>query len=68
MLLFVFRIIGSGSEYKINGEVVSHTDYNKKLESIGIYVKAKNFLVFQVNLLIFLRHYPAGRQGRKTMI
>ncbi|KAI6660208.1 Structural maintenance of chromosomes protein 1A-like [Oopsacas minuta] len=43
----ICRIIGSGSEYRINGEVVSHTDYNKKLESIGIYVKAKNFLVFQ---------------------
>eukprot|EP00800_Vazella_pourtalesii_P005228 TRINITY_DN1608_c0_g1_i1.p1 TRINITY_DN1608_c0_g1~~TRINITY_DN1608_c0_g1_i1.p1 ORF type:complete len:1163 (+),score=345.20 TRINITY_DN1608_c0_g1_i1:37-3525(+) len=47
VLEFTRTIIGSGSEYKINGEVVSHTEYNKKLESIGIYVKAKNFLVFQ---------------------
>lgn len=46
-----FRIIGSGTEYRIDKKVVSPAEYNRKLESIGIFTKAKNFLVFQVNEL-----------------
>lgn len=37
------------SEYKVNNKVVTATEYNKNLESHSILVKAKNFLVFQVN-------------------
>ncbi|KAL3685453.1 hypothetical protein R1sor_003475 [Riccia sorocarpa] len=43
------RIITSGgtSEYKINNRTVSWDDYNAKMKSLGILVKARNFLVFQ---------------------
>ncbi|CAN6476895.1 unnamed protein product [Victoria cruziana] len=37
----------SGSSYRINGEQVTWGEYNDKLKSIGILVKARNFLVFQ---------------------
>lgn len=47
-LLQLNRIVGSGSEYRINNRAVSPTEYNVKLESFGIFTKAKNFLVFQV--------------------
>ncbi|XP_047336819.1 structural maintenance of chromosomes protein 1 [Impatiens glandulifera] len=36
-----------GSEYRIDGRVVNWDDYNGKLKSLGILVKARNFLVFQ---------------------
>jgi structural maintenance of chromosome 1 len=36
------------SEYKINDRTVSQEQYIKKLESIHILSKARNFLVFQV--------------------
>lgn len=39
-----------GSEYRIDGKVVTWDDYNGKLKSLGILVKARNFLVFQVIL------------------
>ena len=34
--------------YQLNGSTVTREIYNKKLESIGVLVKARNFLVFQV--------------------
>ena len=40
------------SQYKINNRNVTSEAYNKKLESFGILVKARNFLVFQVLLRI----------------
>ncbi|VVB05682.1 unnamed protein product [Arabis nemorensis] len=36
-----------GSEYRIDDRVVSLDEYNGKLRSLGILVKARNFLVFQ---------------------
>ncbi|WVZ83418.1 hypothetical protein U9M48_030567 [Paspalum notatum var. saurae] len=36
-----------GSEYRIDGRLVTWDDYNAKLRSLGILVKARNFLVFQ---------------------
>ncbi|KFK34708.1 hypothetical protein AALP_AA5G181300 [Arabis alpina] len=36
-----------GSEYRIDDRVVSLDEYNQKLRSLGILVKARNFLVFQ---------------------
>lgn len=36
------------SEYRINGKIVSWDEYNSTLKSLGILVKARNFLVFQV--------------------
>ncbi|KAK7267384.1 hypothetical protein RIF29_20056 [Crotalaria pallida] len=36
-----------GSEYRIDGSVVTWDAYNAKLKSLGILVKARNFLVFQ---------------------
>ncbi|KAJ0051873.1 hypothetical protein Pint_01726 [Pistacia integerrima] len=43
------RIITSAgaSEYRIDGKVVNWDEYNGKLRSLGILVKARNFLVFQ---------------------
>ena len=49
------RIVGSGTEYRIDGKVVHHKEYTKALENIGILIKAKNFLVFQV-ILFFLKY------------
>ncbi|XP_058094552.1 structural maintenance of chromosomes protein 1 [Magnolia sinica] len=36
-----------GSEYRIDGKVVTWDEYNGKLKSLGILIKARNFLVFQ---------------------
>nr|XP_039266859.1 structural maintenance of chromosomes protein 1A-like isoform X1 [Styela clava] len=42
------RIIkGSSAEHRINEKVVPHADYNKEMERINIFIKVKNFLVFQ---------------------
>uniref|UniRef100_A0A0A9E2E7 RecF/RecN/SMC N-terminal domain-containing protein n=1 Tax=Arundo donax TaxID=35708 RepID=A0A0A9E2E7_ARUDO len=47
-LRFTRTITGAGgSEYRIDGRQVSWDDYNAKLRSLGILVKARNFLVFQ---------------------
>ncbi|KAK4795735.1 hypothetical protein SAY86_028061 [Trapa natans] len=36
-----------GSEYRIDGKVVTWDDYKARLKSLGILVNARNFLVFQ---------------------
>ncbi|CAL5012945.1 unnamed protein product [Urochloa decumbens] len=47
-LHFTRTITGAGgSEYRIDGRIVTWDDYNDKLRSLGILVKARNFLVFQ---------------------
>eukprot|EP00252_Welwitschia_mirabilis_P022634 TRINITY_DN6180_c0_g1_i1.p1 TRINITY_DN6180_c0_g1~~TRINITY_DN6180_c0_g1_i1.p1 ORF type:complete len:1224 (-),score=352.15 TRINITY_DN6180_c0_g1_i1:258-3929(-) len=47
-LHFTRTITASGSsDYKINSRTVSWDDYNNKLKSIGVLIKARNFLVFQ---------------------
>ncbi|KAH7837895.1 hypothetical protein Vadar_019309 [Vaccinium darrowii] len=47
-LQFTRTIASSGgSEYRIDGRVVNWDEYNAKLRSLGILVKARNFLVFQ---------------------
>lgn len=47
-LRFTRTITSSGgSEYRIDNRVVNLEEYNGKLKSIGILVKARNFLVFQ---------------------
>ncbi|CAM8933284.1 unnamed protein product [Rhodiola kirilowii] len=47
-LRFTRTITGSGgSEYRIDNSVVTWDEYNAKLKSLGILVKARNFLVFQ---------------------
>lgn len=48
-LQFTRAITSSGgSEYRIDGTPVSWEEYNSRLRSLGILVKARNFLVFQV--------------------
>ena len=48
-LQFTRSITSSGSsEYRIDGKTVTWDDYNAQLKSLGILVKARNFLVFQV--------------------
>lgn len=49
-LEFARTITSSGSsEYKINNKAVTWDSYNSTMKSLGILVKARNFLVFQVN-------------------
>jgi structural maintenance of chromosome 1 len=56
-LHFTRTITGAGgSEYRIDGRLVSWDDYNAKLRSLGILVKARNFLVFQVSPFIRFSH------------
>eukprot|EP00053_Salpingoeca_punica_P018841 m.187119 g.187119 ORF g.187119 m.187119 type:complete len:1238 (-) comp17517_c0_seq1:164-3877(-) len=40
-------LLSKGNEYRIDNKVVTWDDYNEFLTSIGLYVKARNFLVFQ---------------------
>jgi structural maintenance of chromosome 1 len=40
-----------GSEYRVDGATVSWDVYNARLRELGILVKARNFLVFQVLFL-----------------
>lgn len=47
-------VSGSSSEYRINSKVVGLPEYSEELEKLGILIKARNFLVFQVRLLLFL--------------
>lgn len=50
-LLFTRTITSAGgSEYRIDDRVVNWDDYSLRLKSLGILVKARNFLVFQVYL------------------
>ncbi|KAK1289708.1 Structural maintenance of chromosomes protein 1 [Acorus calamus] len=45
---FSRAITGSGgAEYRIDGRPVSYDEYTSRLKSLGILVKARNFLVFQ---------------------
>ncbi len=44
---FSRTVIGSSSEYRIDGRLTNATDYQNELEKLGIYLKAKNFLVYQ---------------------
>lgn len=47
-LHFTRTITSSGaSEYRLDGKVVNWDEYNGRLRSLGILVKARNFLVFQ---------------------
>ena len=44
---FTRNVIGASSEFRIDGKVTSSNDYQNELEKLGIYLKAKNFLVYQ---------------------
>lgn len=47
-LHFTRTVVGSGgSDYRINNKTVTWDEYNNKMKSLGILVKARNFLVFQ---------------------
>ena len=35
------------SEYRVDGRKVDEKEYTKKLKSVGLLVKSRNFLVFQ---------------------
>lgn len=37
----------TASEFRVDGVVTTPTDYQKALEEIQIFIKAKNFLVYQ---------------------
>lgn len=40
--------VGASSEYRIDNKVVGLSEYSEELEKLGILIKARNFLVFQV--------------------
>ena len=44
---FTRTVVGASSEYRIDGKVTNAVDYQAELEKIGIYLRAKNFLVYQ---------------------
>ena len=47
-ILFTRTITGKGgSQYRLDQKVVTWDEYNAKLESLDLIVKARNFLVFQ---------------------
>nr|AAI26824.1 SMC1A protein [Bos taurus] len=50
---FARVIVGGSSEYKINNKVVQLHEYSEELEKLGILIKARNFLVFQVGFFFF---------------
>lgn len=47
-VMFLEHVPGSSSEYRINNKVVGLPEYSEELEKLGILIKARNFLVFQV--------------------
>ncbi|KAI3801077.1 hypothetical protein L1987_29178 [Smallanthus sonchifolius] len=50
-LLFTRTITSAGgSEYRVDDRVVNWDDYSARLKSLGILVKARNFLVFQCRM------------------
>lgn len=48
--MFLPCATGASSEYRINNKVVGLPEYSEELEKLGILIKARNFLVFQVRL------------------
>lgn len=52
-LLFLPKL-GSGSEFLVNDKIVSRSVYTKELEEIGIIARARNCLVFQVNICVVI--------------
>ncbi|CAD6191986.1 unnamed protein product [Caenorhabditis auriculariae] len=45
--LFTRAISSGASEFRLDGKVVTVQQYNQEMESINIFIKAKNFLVYQ---------------------
>ena len=45
-------------EYRVDGQVVSFADYEKELGTIGVLLKARNFLVFQGDVESIARKTP----------
>uniref|UniRef100_A0A9J7XWS3 Structural maintenance of chromosomes protein 1A n=1 Tax=Cyprinus carpio carpio TaxID=630221 RepID=A0A9J7XWS3_CYPCA len=60
-LSFSRIIIGSSSEYRINNKVVGLSEYSDELEKLGILIKARNFLVFQVKAYHRLKEEASKR-------
>uniref|UniRef100_A0AAQ4S9J3 Structural maintenance of chromosomes protein 1A n=1 Tax=Gasterosteus aculeatus aculeatus TaxID=481459 RepID=A0AAQ4S9J3_GASAC len=58
---FTRAIIGSSSEYRINNKVVGLPEYSEELEKLGILIKARNFLVFQVKAYHRLKEEASKR-------
>uniref|UniRef100_A0A8C8MKW1 Structural maintenance of chromosomes protein 1A n=1 Tax=Oncorhynchus tshawytscha TaxID=74940 RepID=A0A8C8MKW1_ONCTS len=58
---FTRIIIGSSSEYRINSKVVNLAEYSEELEKLGILIKARNFLVFQVKVYHRLKEEASKR-------
>uniref|UniRef100_A0A0N5AH08 Structural maintenance of chromosomes protein n=1 Tax=Syphacia muris TaxID=451379 RepID=A0A0N5AH08_9BILA len=44
---FTRCVVGASSEYRVDGKIVTPQQYCHELEKINIFIKAKNFLVYQ---------------------
>ncbi|KAK6060872.1 RecF/RecN/SMC protein [Cooperia oncophora] len=47
MRSYTRSVTNAGSEFRVDGKIVSVQQYNHEMESIQIFIKAKNFLVYQ---------------------
>ncbi|KJH48024.1 RecF/RecN/SMC protein [Dictyocaulus viviparus] len=47
MRSFSRSVTNAGSEFRVDGKIVSVQQYNHEMETIQIFIKAKNFLVYQ---------------------
>lgn len=54
LIRFKRTVIGSGSEFRINGSVVSKETYADHFLELGINFKARNFAAYQVRTFLFL--------------
>ena len=73
LIPFYCSIMGASSEYRIDNKVVSAIQYAERLEKIGILIKARNFLVFQVgfelhNEMLMLVYSKAVIRIHKTTV
>uniref|UniRef100_A0AC34Q685 Structural maintenance of chromosomes protein n=1 Tax=Panagrolaimus sp. JU765 TaxID=591449 RepID=A0AC34Q685_9BILA len=59
--IFARMVTTGGSEYRINDSVVTPAQYHERLEEINIFIKAKNFLVYQGTVESYAMKTPKER-------
>lgn len=58
---FTRTVTTGGSEYKVDGSVVTPAQYHERLEEFNIFIKAKNFLVYQGTVESYAMKTPKER-------
>uniref|UniRef100_F1KQG1 Structural maintenance of chromosomes protein n=1 Tax=Ascaris suum TaxID=6253 RepID=F1KQG1_ASCSU len=61
MRSFMRTISANGSEFCIDSKVVTAQEYSSVLQHLGIFIEAKNFLVYQGQVEQLARHTPEER-------